>query len=245
MRWVWRRTKTIRPDLQKRVHHPPLGRLEPTRRGPNASCTIRPVLSVIASHLEMAPTDESHLLVWCVRISFGGEAQRREVPASERAWREAPRPQKITGIIHTANLVRTNAQVASSLRRNLSSCPAEGACSATVSVPLVPSGETTSVTVSGALFDQRLNQTDLPLTKIFRYSRGSIQGMLDLYNAFNSRAPQTINSAYGPIQGVYSQAAGGELLPDRLISDAIYPSGRIDLTERPRGAFPGPRLLAT
>jgi hypothetical protein len=47
----------------------------------------------------MAPTDESHLLAWCVRISFGGEAQRRDVPASERALREAPRPQKITGII--------------------------------------------------------------------------------------------------------------------------------------------------
>jgi hypothetical protein len=56
------------------------------------------------------------------------------VPASERALREAPRPQKITGIIQTANLVRTNALVASSLGRNLSSCPAEGACSATVTV---------------------------------------------------------------------------------------------------------------
>ena len=160
----------------------------------------------------MAPTDESHLLAWCVRISFGGEAQRRDVLASERALREAPRLQKITGIIHTANLVRTNAQVASSLGRNLSSCPAEGACSATVTVPLVPSGETTSVTVSGALFDQRLNQTDLPLTKIFRYSRGRIQGMLDLYNAFNNRAPQTINSAYGPAWLTPTTLLGGRLL---------------------------------
>jgi hypothetical protein len=49
MRRVWPKMKTARPDLQKRVHHPPLSRLEPTRRGPNASCTIRPVLSVIAS----------------------------------------------------------------------------------------------------------------------------------------------------------------------------------------------------
>ena len=134
------------------------------------------------------------------------------MPASERALREAPRPQKITGIIQTANLVRTNALVASSLGRNLSSCPAEGACSATVTVPLVPSGETTSVTVSGALLDQRLNQTDLPLTKIFRYSRGRIQGMLDLYNAFNNRAPHTINSAYGPTWLTPTRLLGGWIL---------------------------------
>ena len=67
-----------------------------------------------------------------------------------------------------------------------------------MTVPLVPSGQTTSATVSGRLFDQRLNQTDLRLTKTFRYSRGRIHGMLDVYNAFNNRAPQTINPTYGP-----------------------------------------------
>ena len=56
---------------------------------------------------------------------------------------------------------------------------------------------TTSAIVSGRLFDQRLNQTDLRLTKTFRYSRGRIHGMLDVYNAFNNRAPQTINPTYG------------------------------------------------
>ena len=44
-------------------------------KGPNASCTIRPVLSVVASHLEMVPTNESHLLALCVRIGFGGEVR--------------------------------------------------------------------------------------------------------------------------------------------------------------------------
>jgi hypothetical protein len=129
MRCVWRRTKAIHPDLQKRVHHPPLGRLEPTRRGPNASCTIRPVLSVIASHLEMAPTDESHLLVWCVRISFGGEVQRRDVPASERALREAPRPQSITCFYAwTRRAEMQNAETTSwGVMRRVASCR----CSAT------------------------------------------------------------------------------------------------------------------
>jgi hypothetical protein len=118
----------------------------------------------------------------------------------------------LPGIIQTANLVRTNAEVASSLGRNLSSCPAEGACSATVIVPLVPSGETTFATVSGALFDQRLNQTDLRLTKTFQYSRRRIQGILDLYNAFNNRAPRTINSTYGPAWLTPTTLLGGRLL---------------------------------
>ena len=100
----------------------------------------------------------------------------------------------------------------SSLGRNLSSCSAAGECSATVTVPLVPSGETASATVSGALFDQRLNQTDLRLTKPLRYSRGRIQAMLDLYNVFNNRAPQTINSAYGPAWLTPTTLLGGRLL---------------------------------
>jgi len=83
----------------------------------------------------------------------------------------------LPGIIQTANLVLTNEQVAASLGRNLSSCPAAGVCSATVTVAVVPSGETTSATVSGVLFDLRLNQTDLRLTKTCRHSRGRVQAI--------------------------------------------------------------------
>jgi hypothetical protein len=57
-----------------------------------------------------------------------------------------------------------------------------------------------------------LNQTDLRLTKSIRYSRGRIQGMLDLYNVFNNRAPQTINSAYGPAWLTPTTLLGGRLL---------------------------------
>jgi hypothetical protein len=31
----------------------------------------------------MAKTNESHLMGWCVRISFGGEVQPRDVPAKD------------------------------------------------------------------------------------------------------------------------------------------------------------------
>ena len=79
-------------------------------------------------------------------------------------------------------------------------------------MPLVPSGQTVFATVSAVLFDQRLNQIDLRLMKTFRYSRGRIHGMLDLYNAFNNRAPQTINSAYGPAWSTPTTLLGGRLL---------------------------------
>src|ERR1700704_2689829 len=76
-------------------HHPPLRRLQPTRRGRTVLARFGQVLSVLASHLEMAPTNELQLLAWFVRIGFGGEVQRRDV-ASERALREARRLQSIT-----------------------------------------------------------------------------------------------------------------------------------------------------
>jgi hypothetical protein len=59
---------------------PSLRRPQPTRGGPNASCTIRPVLSVVAPHVEMVVTDEFASLALRVRIGFGGEVQRRDVP---------------------------------------------------------------------------------------------------------------------------------------------------------------------
>jgi hypothetical protein len=46
----------------------------------------------------MVPSNELHLRVLCVRIGFGGEVQRRDVPTSERASREVPRLQSITGV---------------------------------------------------------------------------------------------------------------------------------------------------
>jgi hypothetical protein len=38
----------------------------------------------------MAATNELHLLALGVRIGFGGDFQRRDVPSSERASREVP-----------------------------------------------------------------------------------------------------------------------------------------------------------
>ena len=49
------------------------------------------------------------------------------------------------------------------------------------------------------MFDQRLNQLDLRLSKTFRLGSNRLQGMLDLYNLFNARTPQAIIDTYGPL----------------------------------------------
>src|SRR3954466_8564803 len=70
-------------------------------KGPNGSCAIRPGFVSYCFASGDGPTNESHLLaVVCTNQQLRRRGER-DVPASERALREAPRPQKITGIIQT------------------------------------------------------------------------------------------------------------------------------------------------
>jgi hypothetical protein len=86
-----------------------------------------------------------------------------------------------------------NASIVPSLGRNLSACAAPtGACTtATVSVNVI-SPQT--------VFDDRLNETDLRLSRTFRVGPGRIQGIFEIYNAFNDRPSQanqtTLNATY-------------------------------------------------
>jgi hypothetical protein len=62
-----------------------------------------------------------------------------------------------------------------------------------------PTGGQTTVNLiePGTVYGDRLNQIDLRFTKIFRLGRGSLEGNVDLYNAFNSDAVLTQQNAYG------------------------------------------------
>jgi hypothetical protein len=109
---------------------------------------------------------------------------------------------QLPGIPQAATLPLTNAQVAPALGRNLSACPptaTAAACTATVLVALLPSAQAgNSGTTAAKQYDQRLTEVDLRLTKSFRFGeRRRIQGILDIYNLFNSRPVQGINSTYG------------------------------------------------
>jgi hypothetical protein len=105
--------------------------------------------------------------------------------------------------------------IAPSLGRNLSACPAAGACTATVTIPILPNGAQGAATSSGAtaaLFDLRLNETDLRLAKTFQLGRARLQGTIDLYNVFNQRVPQAISTTYGATWLRPTALLGGRLL---------------------------------
>jgi hypothetical protein len=121
----------------------------------------------------------------------------------------------LPGIAVTSNLVATNAQIAPSLGRSLSSCPAAGACTATATIPILPygtNGGTSSSLQTASIFDTRLNETDLRLSRTFRLGKARLQGTLDLYNVFNQRVAQAINTTYGAAWLRPTAILGGRLV---------------------------------
>jgi hypothetical protein len=93
-----------------------------------------------------------------------------------------------------ANLVVGTAQIASSLGRNLSACPATGTCTATATHALIPTGGAGAPTQ----FDDRLTELDLRFSKAVRIAGGRVEGIFDIYNLFNNRSPQSTVPTYGP-----------------------------------------------
>jgi hypothetical protein len=111
--------------------------------------------------------------------------------------------QNLPGTPQSAQLVASNAQIAQSLGRNLSDCPASGACTATRIVEVVP---------FQTIFEDRITQLDLRLTKIFRFGRARVRGMADVYNVFNAAAATGVATRYaGPFWLFPYQIMGGRL----------------------------------
>jgi hypothetical protein len=97
--------------------------------------------------------------------------------------------QNLPGIPVFANYVATNAEIAPSLGRNLSSCPtATGPCSAIATIALI---------VPNTLFEDRFGQFDVRLAKTLRIGRARLQGQLDVYNLFNASSVLAESFAYG------------------------------------------------
>jgi hypothetical protein len=102
----------------------------------------------------------------------------------------------------------SNAEIAPSLGRNLSSCPAPtGACTSTVLVQLAD---------QRTLYEKRSNQLDVRFSKIFRFGRNRVQGNLDVFNLTNSDDVLVVQNRYGtPNGGNYLQALN--TLPGRML----------------------------
>ena len=111
--------------------------------------------------------------------------------------------QTLPGPQVAASATFTNAQIAPSLGRSLSS-------GSTASIDLVE---------PGTLFGERLHQVDLRITKVLQVERSRFQVMLDLYNALNNNAVLAQSNIYGATTGPSTGTAW-------LVPQAIMP-GRV------------------
>jgi hypothetical protein len=113
--------------------------------------------------------------------------------------------QNSPGIPITANYVVTNAQIASSLGRNLSDCAVGAAtCNANRTIALIP---------DNSMFEPRAQQLDLRFTRTFRLGgTRRIRPSLDIYNLFNAATVLSMNTTYGAAWKDVTQILNGRQL---------------------------------
>ena len=112
--------------------------------------------------------------------------------------------QNSPGVPITAGYVARNAEIAPSLGRNLAACGTTGpACNATVTIPLIR---------NQSMFEDRLQQVDLRLARLFRVGNIRVRGNLDIHNIFNASTILNLNRGYGPAWLNVVQIMGGRLV---------------------------------
>jgi hypothetical protein len=102
-----------------------------------------------------------------------------------------------------ANYAARNAEIVPTLGRNLAACGGRVPCTATATVPLVAPYQ---------LFEDRLNQLDMRLTKVFEMGRMRLQANVDLYNALNAAPVTSVNTTYGSRWLLPAQILEGRML---------------------------------
>jgi len=109
----------------------------------------------------------------------------------------------------TASYVATNAEIRSSLGRNLAACPSQTAatCTQTVNIAMIP---------PNTIFDDRIKQLDLRLSRTFPImGKTKVQGNFDLFNIFNGSTILNENTRYSTTNNQWMNAIqimGGRLL---------------------------------
>src|SRR2546428_6831434 len=92
--------------------------------------------------------------------------------------------QNLPGIAVSASYAATNAEIKPSLGRDLSS-----GANGTVTINLIP---------PSTVFEERIQQPDLRVTRTFRFGSRSVQVVADLYNSLNGSAILSEVTTYGP-----------------------------------------------
>ncbi|PYR20331.1 MAG: hypothetical protein DMF95_25655 [Acidobacteria bacterium] len=91
-----------------------------------------------------------------------------------------------------STFVYSNSQILPSLGRNLSSCGAAATCTGTSTVQFLAANQR---------FENRYAQFDLRFARTVRIARTRVQGIVDLFNAFNARPVLSLNTRYSGTTG--------------------------------------------
>jgi len=125
-----------------------------------------------------------------VTLPFAGQTQMKISGAYPLPWnlQASATYQDLPGIPISSSYVASNAEIRPSLGRNLGACGAAATCTATTTVELIE---------PNTLFENRIRQVDIRLSKTVRVGRYRVQGNFDAYNALNASPILSINSRYG------------------------------------------------
>ena len=112
--------------------------------------------------------------------------------------------QNFGGIENNPTITLTNAQIAPSLGRNLSSCGAVAVCNQTVTIDGAP---------AGSMYEPRIQQVDVRLSGLLRLGGTyRIRGNFDVANLFNVSNVLSLQRQYGPTYLDAVQIMGGRLM---------------------------------
>jgi hypothetical protein len=132
--------------------------------------------------------------------------------------------QSLPGPARQASVLYTQQQVQAALGRVATVAGNKSVLGIEPAIPLSSaSGSGTGTPLFGSTFGDRLNQLDLRFSKIFHFGKSTLDANVDVYNALNSDAVLTEQSAYSGTNG------GAWLLPTSVLQGRIIKFGvRLD-----------------
>ena len=137
-------------------------------------------------------------------LPFKGQTQVKLSGVYPLPWdlRASATYQNVPGIPITATYVATNAQIVPTLGRNLGQCRGAATCNGTTTVDLIE---------PNTMFEDRIKQVDVRLTRVFGRKGARLQGMFDVYNLFNASPILLETVRYGAAWLQPSAILGGRL----------------------------------
>jgi len=125
-----------------------------------------------------------------VILPFASQTQLKFSGAYPLPWdfQASATYQNLPGISISSSFVATNAQIRPSLGRNLGQCGTSATCNATATIDLIE---------PNTVREDRIQQLDVRLSRIFTLGKMRLQGNFDIFNALNASPILSDNTRYG------------------------------------------------